>query len=101
LRNFSLFLFLFIAIAVSAAAQESDVAVTKTGPDMASANTDVPYVVTVTNLGPDATATITLTDAIPDGMTFVSGTQDNGPAFVCAYPNPGDATGTTLAPSPR
>jgi uncharacterized repeat protein (TIGR01451 family) len=94
LRRFGLSLFLFLAIAVSAGAQQSDVAVTKSGPDMASANTDVPYSVSVTNLGPDATATLTLTDAIPAGMTFVSGTQDNGPAFVCAYPNPGDAIGT-------
>lgn len=94
MRKISLLLFLFLAIAVSVGAQESDVAVTKSGPDMASANTDVAYSVSVTNLGPDATALLTLTDAIPDGMTFVSGTQDNGPAFVCAYPNPGDAIGT-------
>jgi uncharacterized repeat protein (TIGR01451 family) len=92
LRKFSLSLFLLLA--VSAGAQQSDVAVTKTGPAMASANTDVSYSVSVTNLGPDATALLTLTDGIPAGMTFVSGTQDNGPAFVCAYPNPGDAIGS-------
>jgi len=94
LRNISLSLFLFLAIAVSAGAQQSDVAVTKSGPDMASASTDVSYSVSVTNGGPDATALLTLTDGIPAGMTFVSGTQDNGPAFACAYPNPGDAIGT-------
>jgi uncharacterized repeat protein (TIGR01451 family) len=94
LRKISLLLFLFLAIAVSAGAQQSDVAVTKSGPDMASVSTDVSYSVSVTNLGPDATALLTLTDGIPAGMTFVSGTQVNGPVFACAYPNPGDAIGS-------
>jgi len=94
LRKIGLPLFLLIAFAVSASAQESDVLVTKNGPDQSAADTDVSYSVSVTNLGPDDTATLTLTDSIPAGMTFVSGTQDNGPVFLCAYPNPGDSIGT-------
>jgi uncharacterized repeat protein (TIGR01451 family) len=94
LRKIGLPFFLLFAFAVSAAAQESDVLVTKNGPDQSAADTDVSYSVSVTNLGPDDTATLTLTDAIPAGMTFVSGAQDNGPAFLCAYPNPGDSIGT-------
>lgn len=91
-------LFFATVIAISAAplvqAQESDVQVTKSGPDQSEVDTDVSYIVSVTNLGPDDTAPLTLTDAIPTGMTFVSGVQDNGPTFVCAYPNPGDSVGT-------
>jgi uncharacterized repeat protein (TIGR01451 family) len=94
LRKLSLSLFLLLAIAASVGAQESDVLVTKSGPDQAAADTDVSYSVSVTNLGPDDTATLTLTDAIPAGMTFVSGAQDNGPTFLCSYPNPGDSIGT-------
>ena len=55
MRKIGLALFLFIATALSVGAQESDVAVTKSGPDMATANTDVSYSVSVTNLGPDPT----------------------------------------------
>jgi uncharacterized repeat protein (TIGR01451 family) len=94
----TLSLCLFLAVAVSAApfveAQESDVLVTKSGPAESAADTDVSYSVGVTNLGPDPTALLTLTDAIPSGMTFVSAVQDNGPAFLCTNPNPGDTVGT-------
>lgn len=61
----------------------ADLAVTKTGPDTANAGTDVPYNVTLTNLGPDAAASVSLEDPVPPGMTFVSATQNSGPAFVC------------------
>lgn len=98
LRTLSRSLFLVASIAFFAAplvqAQESDVLVTKSGPSESAADTDVPYTVSVTNLGPDDTASLTLTDAIPAGMTFVSGVQDNGPTFLCAYPTPGDSVGT-------
>jgi uncharacterized repeat protein (TIGR01451 family) len=94
LRKLGLPFFFAIVIAVSVQAQESDVLVTKDGPVQSPVNTDVPYSVSVTNLGPDATATLTLTDAIPVGLTFVSGTQDTGPAFLCTYPSPGATTGS-------
>ncbi len=81
-------------MAVSAGAQQSDVAVTKSGPALSAADTDVSYSVSVTNQGPDGSAALTLSDPIPTGMTFVSGAQDNGPAFLCTFPNPGDSVGT-------
>jgi large repetitive protein len=85
---------LAVLLAPSALAQTSDLTVTKTGPAAANADEDISYTVTVTNLGPAPATGITLTDAMPPGMTFVSATQDSGPSFVCTTPNPGDESGT-------
>lgn len=95
---------LFILLAgVSAHAQLSaNLAVTKTGPALATAGSDVSYDVTLTNNGPDAAANVTLTDEVPENTTFVSATQNNGPAFNCPLPSQG-GTGTitcTLAALP-
>lgn len=72
------------ALAFSAFAQSADLVVSKTGPNSADANTDVPYTVTILNAGPDAAQTVNLSDTIPPGMTFVSASQTSGPAFNCA-----------------
>jgi large repetitive protein len=78
----------------SAHAQLSaNLAVTKTGPALTPANTDVSFDVTVINNGPDAAVNVTLTDAVPENTTFVSGTQQTGPAFNCPLPSQG-STGT-------
>jgi uncharacterized repeat protein (TIGR01451 family) len=79
--------------AVPAHAQSADLLVTKDGPTSAAAGADVPYTVTVNNLGPDPAANVTLTDSIPAGMSFVSAAQNSGPAFSCSLPNPGDTVG--------
>src|ERR1700680_4073918 len=71
-RRCSRFILLLLACSWLAAAQSADVGVTKLGADLAPANTDVPYTLTVTNGGPDPAANFTLTDPIPAGMTFVS-----------------------------
>jgi uncharacterized repeat protein (TIGR01451 family) len=65
-------------------AQEADLLVTKSGPAEAPADTDVTYNITITNFGPDGSGAITLNDAIPAGMTFVSAAND--PAFICSTP---------------
>jgi len=67
-------LFVCLVAAPFAFAQEADLLVVKTGPDTAAADTDVSYDVSITNLGPDDSAPITLSDPIPAGMTFVSAT---------------------------
>jgi uncharacterized repeat protein (TIGR01451 family) len=84
------FRLLFLTLVVCAAAPlalgqeeiEADLAVSKSGPALAAADTDVTYSVSVTNLGPFDAAAVQLSDAIPPGMTFVSETHD--PAFTCA-----------------
>jgi chitinase len=47
----------------------------------------------VRNAGPNDAASVALTDAVPSGSTFVSWSQNSGPAFNCSTPAPG-ATGT-------
>lgn len=73
-----------------------DVSVTKSGPGTAMAGTDISYVLTVSNAGPDIAVDVDLVDTLPSGATFVSLTQDNGPAATtCSTPAPG--TGGTVA----
>ena len=89
-RALSTMLFLATMIAPTALAELVDLSVTKSGPATATAGSNVAYTVTVHNAGPDATVDVaTLTDNIPDGMTFVSGVQNSGPVFSCEMPPPG------------
>src|SRR5260221_3881462 len=79
-----------VLTATAAFAQSSDLTISKSGPSVANADTDVPYDISILNLGPDDSATVTLTDAIPAGMTFVSLVQNTGPAFSCSDPGVGN-----------
>lgn len=76
-------LFVCLSLTVAVSAQQADLAVSKSGPTDANVGDEVTYQVVVTNNGPGAATGVTLADAIPDGMTLVSATQDSGPAFVC------------------
>jgi uncharacterized repeat protein (TIGR01451 family) len=71
----------------------ADVSVAKTGPSSAIAGTTVTYTVTVANAGPSNAASVSLSDTVPTGTTFVSESQTTGPAFACATPAVG-GTGT-------
>ncbi|HEX8618353.1 MAG TPA: DUF11 domain-containing protein, partial [Thermoanaerobaculia bacterium] len=95
----ALALFVAALAAPRALSQEADLLATKTGPAEAAAGADVSYDVTVTNLGPDEAATISIDDVIPAGMTFVSLTQTGGPTASCSTPAPGSdgAINCTLA----
>jgi large repetitive protein len=71
-----------------------DVAIFKTGPASAPADSDVTYTITVTNFGPDAAGNVSFTDTLPAStgmpppqMTFVSFNQTSGPAFNCGTPD--------------
>ncbi|HET8773146.1 MAG TPA: hypothetical protein VFP80_05125 [Thermoanaerobaculia bacterium] len=64
-------------------AQEADLAVEKLGPSEAPAASDVSYSIAVTNVGPDDASSVSLSDPVPAGMSFVSATQDTGPSFAC------------------
>jgi uncharacterized repeat protein (TIGR01451 family) len=91
-----------LAVSSASLAQESDLAVTKTGPAQSAADTDVAYTVTVFNGGPDPAITVTLTDPIPPGMTFVSKDVTGAPGFGCTDPGVGSGgqvvcTGGTIA----
>jgi len=68
----------------------ADVAVVKTAPAAAVAGSNVTYTITVTNNGPSNASSVTLTDTLPAGTTFVSENQSSGPAFTCT-------TGATIS----
>jgi uncharacterized repeat protein (TIGR01451 family) len=72
----------------------SDLGVTKVGPSFTGQDTDVTYTIIFTNGGPDAAATATWTDKLPGTMTFVSLTQNGGPAMSCT--DPGNGVGGTV-----
>ena len=77
----------------------ADLAVTKSGPMTAAAGGTATYTVVVTNGGPSTAAGVTLTDAIPAGMSFngYGGATDWG---VCATgaSGPINCNGASLAP---
>ncbi len=83
--------------------QGSDLAVTKTGPESAAADTNVTFNINVINFGPDAATGVTLTDAIPAGLTFVSLTATTGAGIFtepCSTPAVGSGgTITCTAPT--
>src|SRR5207247_2326805 len=71
------------------ASASTDLAVTKSGPATITAGNNISYSVTVTNNGPSDAQSVALTDALPAGTTFVSETQNTGPAFTCNNPSVG------------
>jgi uncharacterized repeat protein (TIGR01451 family) len=81
---FRSFLVLSALVSAGAFAQSADLVITKSGPGVANAGSDVAYDISVLNLGPDDATTVQITDPMPPGMTFVSAIQNNGPAFDCS-----------------
>lgn len=85
---------------MTAIAPTADLSVVKNGPAAITAGATVTYDITVNNAGPSTATNVSLTDQLPPMTTFVSATQNTGPAFTC-----GQAGGTvtctiaTLAPS--
>ena len=61
----------------------ADLAVMKNGPASANAGTNISYTIAVTNNGTADASSVSLTDALPAGTTFVSFQQNSGPAFNC------------------
>jgi large repetitive protein len=77
-----------------------DLSVTKTdAPDPVTAGTGLTYSTTLSNAGPSDAQSVTVTDVVPAGTTFVSFTQNTGPAFSLTTPAQG-GTGTVTATSP-
>jgi len=66
----------------------ADLSVTKSGPATTPSNTTITYTVTAANAGPANAATVSLTETVPAGMTFVSVNQTSGPAFICSGTGP-------------
>jgi large repetitive protein len=86
-RKLALLSLVIFAIALAPAAfAQPDLSVVKNGPSTATAGSQVPFDVTITNSGTAAATTVQLTDPLPAGMTFASETQNTGPAFSCSTP---------------
>lgn len=73
----------------------ADLVVTKTGPAGALPNSDVAFTLVVNNASQNAAQNVSLSDILPGDMTFVSITQDSGPAFNCASPPVGSGGAVT------
>ena len=84
--------------AASAIAASADLSITKAGPATITAGTNATYTITVTNNGPSDAQSVSISDALPPGTTFVSESQISGSDnFACT----GTATITcTLANFP-
>jgi len=81
------------ATANTTVAVTSDISVTKSGPPSVGLGGTITYTVSISNVGTSDAQTVTLTDVVPTGTTFVSETQSSGPAFACSAPAVG-GTGT-------
>ena len=56
----------------------TDMAISLTGPASVTANGNATYILTATNLGPSFAPQVTVTEFVPAGATFVSGTPSQG-----------------------
>ncbi len=66
-----------------------DLSATKSGPAAVVAGSNISYTLTIANAGPDAATDVLMTDGLPAGTTFVSLTQNSGPAAGCSLPSAG------------
>ncbi|HXI62753.1 MAG TPA: hypothetical protein VNF70_08575, partial [Pyrinomonadaceae bacterium] len=79
----------------------ADLSLTKSSPSQVHPDTDLTFTITVTNFGPNAATNASFTDSLPGGvpagnpLTFVSFTQNSGPAWNC--PSPGSTTTCSIA----
>jgi uncharacterized repeat protein (TIGR01451 family) len=86
------------ASAPAAAQQlEADLSISKTGPAAAAIGADIVYILTVTNDGPEDSEFVSLIDDLSADVTFVSITQDSGPATDFLGTPAVGATGTVNA----
>jgi uncharacterized repeat protein (TIGR01451 family) len=83
------------AAAATEVGSSADAGILKNGPNVATPGSNVAYTITVTNSGPGDAQNVVWTDTLPGTMTFVSFTQDSGPAFSCT---PGATTTCSLTP---
>lgn len=75
-----------------------DLAVTKTGPQQATPNTDLTYTITVTNNGPDLATNARVVDDLDPSLSFVS---MNSPAGWTCNPPPVGTTGQIVCTNPN
>ena len=96
-RLVAIALFVCAGSAFAGMVPTADISVTKSGlPNPATAGSNVTYTIVVSNAGPDAASSVSLSDTIPPGTTFVSFTQTSGPAFMVSGGTTSTATIASL-----
>lgn len=65
---------------------QGDLAVKQTGPSSILPGATATYTIKVTNNGPSDSQSVSFSDPLPTGMTFVSLTQNSGPTFTLNSP---------------
>ncbi len=60
------------SIVITTITPQADLMATKTGPTNVFAGTNFSYTIALTNMGPSTASSITVTDALPGGVTFVT-----------------------------
>lgn len=89
---------LLVLPALPALGATADLSVSKVdSPDPVAAGSNITYVISVTNAGPDAASNVSLSDTTPPGTTFVSVTPAAG--WTCP-PLPVGGTGTQVCTNP-
>ena len=82
------------ALASTTVTASANLALVKSGPVSVVAGTNLSYALTVSNAGPSDAASLSVTDALPSGVTFVSA---SGPGWTCT--NNLDVSATCTRPS--
>ena len=76
-----------------------DLSILEFGPLQAVAGGSLVFKIQITNRGPDSAQNVVLAESIPNNTTFVSETQESGPAATCS--NPGSSTCTIPSLDPN
>ena len=64
---------------------QADLAVTETGSSTAIAGNQITYTITLTNNGPSDSQSVTLSDSLPAGLTYVSQSQTSGTTLTLSH----------------
>ena len=73
------------ATAVTTVTRLTDLGLTMTGPLAAARGSNVSYLITLSNNGPSTAHNVSIADATPAGLSFVSDTGDCTTAFPCTF----------------
>src|SRR5688572_11465117 len=101
-QHVSLLLAILTAVAVAPMMMaQADLALTKSGPASVNAGASLSYTLTVTNNGPNAASSITLSDPLPDFTTPVSASGSgwsctSGSTVTCSMPSLASGAASTV-----
>ena len=85
------------ASVTTAVTSSADLAVAMTGPANLDASGSISYTISVTNNGPSMAQSVSVADATPAGLTFVSNTGDCTSAFPCTFASLASGATKTIA----